>query len=49
MGGWLSLLLTPTSKIIRIKHRKYIAEKQIGEGGFSFVYLVHRQDVQANI
>eukprot|EP01114_Cavostelium_apophysatum_P022096 TRINITY_DN7885_c0_g1_i1.p1 TRINITY_DN7885_c0_g1~~TRINITY_DN7885_c0_g1_i1.p1 ORF type:complete len:327 (+),score=66.95 TRINITY_DN7885_c0_g1_i1:149-1129(+) len=40
MGAWLTLMCTSPSKIISIKGRKFIIEKQIGEGGFSFVYLV---------
>lgn len=40
MGGWLSLLFTPTSKKIKLKEKNYIIQKKIGEGAFSFVYLV---------
>jgi len=40
MGGWISLCFTPSSKVIEVKGRKFIIKKQIGEGGFSFVYLV---------
>jgi len=40
MGAWLSLLFTPASKIISINRRKFIIQKKIGEGGFSYVYLV---------
>ncbi len=40
MGAWLSLLFTPTSQIIKIKNKKFIIDKQIGEGGFAYVYLV---------
>jgi len=40
MGAWFSLLVTSSSKIITLHGRKFIIQKQIGEGGFAFVYLV---------
>lgn len=46
MGAWISIFCTPSSRIISIKGRKFIIQKQIGEGGFSFVYLV--QDPHTN-
>jgi len=36
----LSLLFTPSSRIISIRGRKFIIEKKIGEGGFSYAYMV---------
>jgi len=40
MGAWLTLFFTPSSKIITINRRKFIIQKKIGEGGFSYVYSV---------
>jgi len=46
MGGWLSFLFVPQSKVFRLKNRKVIVRKTLGEGGFSFVYQV--KDVHDN-
>ncbi len=40
MGAWLSLLFVPPSKVVSLQGRKLIIKKSLGEGGFSFVYLV---------
>jgi len=40
MGVWFSLLFTPASKLVIINEKKYIIERLIGEGSFSYVYLV---------
>jgi len=41
MGAWLSLLFTPSNKIVSIHGRKLILETLLGEGGFAFVYRVY--------
>jgi len=43
MGVWISLLFTPPSRIIHLNNKKLLIKKRLGEGGFSYVYLV--QDV----
>lgn len=40
MGGWLSFLFTPPRKVVRLNNKKLHIGKNLGEGGFSFVYLV---------
>lgn len=42
MGAWLSLWWTPANrKVILTSGRKLILANLLGEGGFSFVYLVN--------
>jgi serine/threonine protein kinase len=40
MGGWLSLLFTPSSKKIKFKEKNLVIQQKLGEGAFSYVYLV---------
>eukprot|EP01118_Nematostelium_gracile_P006416 TRINITY_DN2065_c0_g1_i1.p1 TRINITY_DN2065_c0_g1~~TRINITY_DN2065_c0_g1_i1.p1 ORF type:complete len:316 (-),score=94.81 TRINITY_DN2065_c0_g1_i1:22-969(-) len=41
MGAWLTLLLTPSTKVVTVKGSRYIIEKTLGEGGFAIVYSVY--------
>lgn len=40
MGAWLSFLFASPRKVVRLNGRKLYIRKTLGEGGFSFVYLV---------
>eukprot|EP00026_Physarum_polycephalum_P014019 Phypoly_transcript_14485.p1 GENE.Phypoly_transcript_14485~~Phypoly_transcript_14485.p1 ORF type:complete len:317 (+),score=13.26 Phypoly_transcript_14485:46-951(+) len=40
MGAWLSFLFGSPSKLVRLNERKLYIRKTLGEGGFSYVYLV---------
>jgi len=39
MGAWLSYMFTPSRKVAVVKNRRLLLQKQLGEGGYSFVYL----------
>jgi serine/threonine kinase 16 len=40
MGAWLSFLFVSPRKVVRINDRKLYIKKALGEGGFSYVFLV---------
>jgi len=40
MGAWLSFLFGGGSKVVRLNNRRLLIRKTLGEGGFSYVYLV---------
>lgn len=44
MGAWLSFLFASPRKVVRLNERKLYIRKTLGEGGFSFVYLVKDGD-----
>jgi serine/threonine kinase 16 len=40
MGAWLSFLFASPNKVVHVNNRKLLIKRQLGEGGFSYVYEV---------